>query len=272
MNTLIKDGEVIKVDPQDTLTLYKYAKYYMRWESEEFIKKLWELRSYKEKLDPYKYIDYYDEVRFIDKNSIEKGIAFYIPLNFVLLPTYMHMKVPESCESIIKPKRNDVVDIDELSLFNVYKVVDGLKDIFRLVKLGISIEYRQDINSYGIRALRVVAVDKNVRKIPQEDLYIISVFHDIFREEDTLTEYLEKIKKLQGTKYSEIEGINDDIEWIEKSLITTLNLINALHTNEFDENDIVGWLLKPHSDAVKSFGGNFEDAISVIKEVSALLL
>jgi hypothetical protein len=240
----------------------------MQWESGEFVKVLRELRSYKEKLGPHKHIDFYDDVRLLDGG---RGISFYLPLSFVLLPTYMHKKIPESCKDIIKPKKSEVVDINELSLFDVYKVVDSLEGRFRLVKFGISIEYRKDIDSYGLDALRVIAKDEEVVITPQ-DLLIVSAFHDDFREENTRAKYLEKIEKLQGKKYSEIEGIDDDISWIEESLITILNLINVLHTNEFDENDIVGWLLKPYSDTFKGFGCEFEEALlTASKVISAFL-
>jgi hypothetical protein len=244
----------------------------MQWESEEFIKKLWELRSRKEKLNPYIYVNYYDEVTFIDKNNIEKGISFYLPLNFVLLPTYMHIEIPESCKDIVQPKRSEVVDINEFSLFDVYKVVEEpTEGRFGVVTFGFSIKYREDINSYGIKVLRVIAEDKRPSRTLQ-DLSIISVFHDIFREEDTLARYLEKIKKLQGEKYSEIESIYSNISWLEEVLITTVNLINALHTNEFDENDIKGWLLKSYSDTFKGFGCELEEVLSSSARVISAFL
>jgi hypothetical protein len=86
-------------------------------------------------------------------------------------------------------------------------------------------------------------------------------------------EYLEKMKKLHGKKYSEVKDISDkDVSWLEEALTTTVNLINALHTVEFDENSVEGWLLKSYSDTFKGFGCEFEEALlSAAKVISAFL-
>jgi len=276
---LVKTDKVIMVNPENLLTLYRYAKYYIKWESEEFIKKLREIYPLVRESN---YYDYYEKVQFVKKDNIEEGIRFYIPLNYVLLPTYLHIYVPEPYKNIIKSKKSDVIDINEFSLFNVYQVVDDVNGRFSLVKLGVSIEYRDNIDCYGVKALEVFAKDKYI-KSPQ-DFLIMSVFHDLIREEDKFAGYLKIIKKLQGTKYSELEEYQErnyfyrikedilDIFWLEESLITTINLINALYTNEFDENDIIGQLLKPYSDTFKGFGCKFEEVLPAAAGVISAFL
>lgn len=276
---LVKTGRVIKVNPYDILSLYKYAKYHIQWESRELIKKLMEIYPYRKELGNEDYDVFYNYgggVLF-EGEGVEKDVSIHIPLNFLLLPVYIHGIVPPSYEyekiiDVIEPDKNDVVDMDKLSLFNVYQVVDDAKGRINVVKLVISIEYRKDIRNYGIGALDVIADDIPTIEDP-ERLSILSLVYDSSDEEERIAKYLGKIRELQGKKYSEIGRFRDGIEWVEERLITTINLINALYTSKFDENDIIGWMLKQYSDTFKGFGCEFEDMLSsAAKVISAFLL
>ena len=270
---LIKTDKVLKVDPFDILSLYKYVKYHMQWESKEFTKRLLEYSSRKEKLR-HEYSDRYERIGFFEMGDVLRGIYLYIPLNIVFLPTYMRIEVLEMYRDILQSKKSEVVDVNELSFFNAYKVVDDPDGRFGSVTLGIWIEYRKDIDNYGAKALYVTIEDKKLGKKPLDNnISITSVFHTLFREEDTFVKYLERMKKLHGKKYSEVKDIDDsDISWLEAVLTTTINLINALRTVEFDENSVEGWLLKPYSDTFKGFGCDFDEALlTASKVISAFL-
>jgi hypothetical protein len=138
----------------------------MQWESKEFVKRLWEYSSRIEKLSPNEYSGRYEGIGFVERGNVLKGIYFYIPLNLVFLPTYMRIKVLGMYRDILQPKKSEVVDVNELSFFNAYKVVDDPDGRFGGVTLGISIEYRSDINDYGVKGLHVIIEDKKLGKNP----------------------------------------------------------------------------------------------------------
>jgi len=275
---LIKTDKVIKVDPEKILNLYKYAKYHIIWESKEIAKKWEEFRKYMGNRG-------YNEVRSLVGEDPTGALGIYIPVNFVILPTYMHdrvFKITEYYRDIIEPKISPVVDVNEFSLFDLYKVVEEPTGRLGLVDFAIGIRYRRDIGNYGIKTLSIIIEDRHAGPPSRYTLTGSTFLEDPYDEESTFLS-LEAVKSVQGVSYSDLPSIiergqdilknlEEGMLWLERDLTITLNLIYFLHSHEFDENDAVGWLFKPYSDIIKGFGCDFDDALlTAAKVISAFL-
>jgi hypothetical protein len=286
MKTLVKTGKVIKIKPEDVLSsVYKYVKYEMNWNPDAFTKKLREISPYLDKLK----LD--GKVKLMGDNDVKSGIEIEVPVDTVILPVYMRDKDYlrfKFYEGLIEHKTKDVVDIEEFSLFDVYKVVD--KPFGKLDKVYFStwINYRKDINSYGIKMFGI-----SISGGPNELSRIVGLYKTYLTftaitegsyDEEFIIKHLNTIKRLQGTPYSELpwieakstdpyeENIRQGMLFIERDLTAVLNLIHFLHSHEFNENDIIGWLFKSYSDLVKSFGCEFDNALSsLIRVISAFM-
>jgi len=275
---LVKTDKVIKVKPEDILKIYKYAKYVMSWDPNEFIEKLKEIYPHINKRE------YADRIQFLS-NDIKDGIKILVPVDTVILPTYMRDKdymLLKAYRGLIEHKTSDVIDINEFSLFDVYKVVDKPFGRLSHVDFAAWIEYRNEIKSYGIKVLGISIVDRRLG-YHSRDLLTGTVFSENPFDEELNLRYLKIVKQLQGVKYSDLpnvkeianfgfkKGILGSMLWLERDLTATLNLVHFLHSHEFDKNDIIGWLFKPYSDLVKGFGCKFEDALVLADVISAFL-
>jgi hypothetical protein len=275
---LVKTNKVIKVEPEDILKIYKYAKYMINWQPDKFIEKLEEIYPYINRRE------YVNRVQFLS-NDIKDGIRILVPANTIILPTYMRDKeymVFKVYRSLIEHKTSDVIDINEFSLFDVYKVVD--KPFGRLSHIDFSawIEYRREIKSYGIKIFGISVVDRRLGR-DFRDLLTGTVFGENIFDEELNLGYLKMIKQLQGVKYSDLpyvegianfgyeKGVLSGMLLLERDLTATLNLVHFLYSHEFDENDIIGWLFKHYSDNIKGLGCEFEKALSKLTGVLRLI-
>jgi hypothetical protein len=277
---LVKTGKIIKINPEDVLNVYKYAKHEINWDPDAFIKKLMEISPYLYKKE------YAGKVELINDDDERKGIKIFAPVNTVILPVYMRDKdymVFKSYKGLIEHKTRETVDISEFSLFDVYQVVD--EPFGRLSKVGFSawIEYRESIKRYGIKAFGPSVVDRGIG-YPSKTTLSVAVFTEGSFDEEVASEYLNIIRRLQGVPYSELprieetgssafeQSIREGMLWLERDLTSILNLVNFLYSYEFDENDIIGWLFKSYSDLVRSFGCKFDDALSsFVRVISAFM-
>jgi len=274
---LVKTDKTIKVDPEKILKIYKYVKNYINWESEEFVKKIEKIFQYEGKQE-------YGGSRFSVGRDLKDGIEIYVPLKFIVLPTYMRdkrFKITKYYWDLLDPRISYTVDINEFSLFDIYQVVEEPGGRLGVVDFNIEIKYRKDINSYGLTALSIVLEDKHVGSPSRFYLTGTSLSEDPYYVEKSFM-YLETIKQLQGFPYADLssleehssgvlKNISEGMLWLERDLTSTLNLLNFLHNYKFDKDDVVGLLFEPYSNLVKGFGCKFEDALLLSDVISALL-
>jgi hypothetical protein len=265
MKALIKTDKTLKIEPVDLVNLYKYAKYYIDWESDDFIGKLNEIFPYR------KLPEYSKRIKFRDEKVIGLGASVYIPLDYILLPSHIYTRISKRIEDLDNPKGSERVSVDNLLLLDLYKVAPSPEDKFESIYLGIQISYSSFRDRYVISSLWLNAKDKRSSKSRRSRHYLIGMFFfDGFKEESEIIEYIGTMEQLEGKKYSKLDAVVfRNILWVEKSLILVTNLFHVLHSNKFDENDLVDSLFKKHSDLVKGFGDEFEDIISPVKVISA---
>jgi hypothetical protein len=268
MYSLIKTDKTVKIEPASLVDLYKYVKCYINWNTDELIKKLNEIHPYR------KLPEYSKRVKFIDDNVISIGANVHIPLESLLLPSYIYNRISKEIIDFTKPKRGEKVSIDNLSLLDIYQVVPDPKGKFESVNLGISIRYRVSRGYYWIDAVWISFENKRSGKSRRSsvDSSIGMFFFDMFEEELDLGEYIKTMRQLDGTSYSKLgENVLRGILNVERSLILVINLFNVLHSYEFNENDVIDSLFKKHSDNIKGFGDKLEDVIAPVKVALAFL-
>lgn len=121
MKTLIKIDKVIKIDPRNVIDLYKFVKRYIRWEPRDYLNEL--------------------DKRF--PNRFGNHTTAEIPLDIVILPSYMFLQVPSTLEGIIKPQHSDVIRPENFSYFGLYKVVDDPNGKIMDMVITIDVGYRR---------------------------------------------------------------------------------------------------------------------------------
>jgi len=267
MKTLVRTGKVIKINPSELLSLYKYIKYYMRWEPEDIIKKLNEIYPYRRQKE------YSKRVKFLDEKNVEKGVVINIPVSFVILPSVLHNEVTRFYGDIIKTKRLDEVSIDELSHFNVYQVINSfIEGKFSEINLSVSIGLHRIDQNYAIRSLWIDLRDRYLSRSYKQPLIEATVF-DILPDENIVERFINFVRQNEGAKYSRLpQEVVYGVKWVEENLTLTLNLFHTLHSHDFEKDDIMGFLFKEYSETVKGFGCEFEEALlSAAGVISAFL-
>jgi len=266
--TLVKTDRTVKIKPMDFVDLYRYEKYFIDWDADDLIGKL-------SKIFPHRKLpEYSKRIKFRDEKAIDLGANVYIPLSSILLPSYIYSRISKRIRDFEKPKGSEKVSVDNLSLLDVYQVAPNPEGKFEYVNLCVQIGYSSSRDHYVISSLWLDFKDESSGKSRRSrNDWIGMFFYDMFKDELELGKHIRTMKKLEGTKYSELdEATLRYTLWVERSFVLVVNLFHVLHSNEFNENDLVDSLFKKHSDVIKSFGGKFEDALSMVKVVSAFML
>jgi hypothetical protein len=253
VKTLIKTDKVIKVDPRNVIDLYKFVKHYILWEPQDYLNEL--------------------DKRF--PNRFGNRIIAEIPLDVVILPSYMLLEVPQTLANVIKPKQSDVILPENFSYFDLYKVVDDPNGEITDTVISTIIDYHMfEDDAARIRNI-LLTVEHLYSEHHDKTLYIGTILDTGFTVEETLTKALNSLRWARGRSYSSFSSVNSKLIrkllMIEENLTLFLNFLYALHTHKFDGMDIVSWLFKPYSDLVKGFGCEFEDVLSMAKVVSAFM-
>jgi hypothetical protein len=266
--TLVKTGKTVKIKPMDFIDLYRYEKYFIEWDTNDLIEKL-------NKIFPHRKLpEYSKRIKFRDEKVIDLGANVYIPLNSILLPSYIYSRISKRIKDFEKPKSSEKISVDNLSLLDVYQVAPSPEGKFEYVNLCVQIGYSPSRDRYVISSLWLDFKDENSGKSRRSrNDWIGMFFYDMFEDEFELGEHIRTMKKLEGAKYSELDEVAlGNILWVERSFVLVVNLFHVLHSNEFNENDLVDSLFRKHSDVIKSFGDEFEDTILPVKAISTFTL
>jgi hypothetical protein len=251
MKTLIKTDKVIKVDPWSVINLRKFVKRYIRWEPEDYINGL------NERLPDW----------------ISNYITVEIPLDTVILPSYVISPIPPVLKNIIKPNYSSIIHPDNFSYFDLYKVVDDPNGEIMNVSIGVGVDYRM-FKDEMVRIQNMLLTFEYILLNYPKKAYLFINPMGIASEED-LIKALNSLKWAQGKSYSNFprrdSKLIKKLLTLEEHLTLFLNFLYALHAYKFDDDGIASWLFKPYSDLVKGYGCDFEEALSIIEFASALL-
>jgi hypothetical protein len=251
--TLIKTDKVIKTNPENILNFYKFVRHYMHW-------------------DPQGYID---ELNKAFPDRLDNHERFEIPLDIVILPSYMISRIPSTLKNVIKPKRQSIILYENFSSFDVYKVVDDPNGEITDTTIGVGIDYRANKDDVARIRTMLLTVEYLHSDYDSKTLFISTVLGDEYANRDTLTKALDTLTQLHGKSYSDFSRwyprLIEKLIMVEEHLTLFLNFLYALHSQDFDNKGIMSWLFKPYSDLIKGYGCNFEEALSVVEFASSLL-
>jgi hypothetical protein len=278
---LVKTGKVIRIRPERISEVYWYMKYKVTWDTDAFIKKLTEISPHLDELE------YAGKVDLANYDDGRKSISIKVPVDTVILPVYIRDKsymAYDVYKGLIEHKTKGVVDIEEFSLFDVYKVTDKPSGRLGKVYFSTRIEHREDIKNYGIKSFGISISERSTSELSRihdfsKTHLTFAVFTDGPYDYNFIKDCINVIKRLQGTPYSELprieatsssvleRNIRKSMLFLEQDLTSLLNSIHFLHSHEFDENGIIGWLFKPYSGIVKGFRCEFEKALTLFADV-----
>jgi hypothetical protein len=253
VKTLIKTDKVIEIDPMNIVNLYKFVRQYIGWKSQDYLNELG--KRFPNKLDNY--------------------ISVEIPLDVVILPSYMLLEVPPTLKNVIKPKHRDAIYPENFSYFDLYKVVDDPNGEITDTTINIGVNYYTFESGVARIRSMLLVVEYLHSNHHDKTLYITTILDTGFTTKESLTKALNSLMWARGRSYSSFRNVDSKLIrkliMIEENLTLFLNFLYALHTHKFDSTDMASWLFKYYSDLVRGFGCNFEEALSVVEFASALL-
>jgi len=206
METLIKTGEVLKIDPKNVVDLYRFIGRYMVWKSEDYEEK-WN------KLFP----DLFQPVEFIK-----------IPLDHIWLPSFMISPIPPTFNGIIKPKRRDAIYHENFSYFDLYKLTYAPNGRLTGAFIDVIVNCYSPDGIIDIQGITLI-IEYRASRNPKETLFIHS---PVGRNPDTEEELIKAVRTLgwaRGKRYSNFLKANSKLIGrllaIEKSLTTFINFL-----------------------------------------------
>jgi hypothetical protein len=251
-----KTGKVVVVRPEDVIPLHKFMYGFMELDSDFYLNTIGRVREPNSKFS-------------IDHIAPTKP-------KYLLTPLYRYFSLPadEVVERLgIEFQAEDRIKLENLSVFNVYEVVEGGDDgidVFLevLFELGHN---RERAKVWGIWIYFVIYGSKNNRR------HYNGVATDIGLS--FYNDYLRTLRWARGRKFSSFSYGNDtgskvinSVHNLGNNLFSLVNLFYNLYIGEWLEiNETSYKLVKPFSDLLQSYGNTFEEVLSVIREVTVIV-
>jgi len=257
MGSLIKTGEVIKVDPRDIINLYRMIRTFITLEMN----------------------DYLDFLREEAKEDSNFYTAFFTT-NLLLVPKYMYSRIPRILKNNTKVQHRDKIEYEKFSYFEVYRF-DNKSD-GEIEKVEFEVEFRPH---RFLEKARIFALKLNVAasepdnedpnfydKVPFKDRFCFfsMLIHENYDDIESFEKDLRTLCWIQGKSYSKFPkrrrgGVVDRIEHIEEHMILFTNFLYTLYTGEFEKNTPGGRLFEPFTKFLKEFGDTFENVLQGIE-------
>jgi hypothetical protein len=252
---LEKTGQVVKVDPSYIIPMWQFSKDIIRWEPGEYL-------------------------RCIGKEDVNWGSivsVLYdakIKPDFILFPVYRYSSIIEDtmAERLgIEFKYEDRIKIENLSLFNVYRVIENADpEVDITVIAGITAKIMAD---YDVETrLYDVGVDFKIGS--NRNYNSTTIYWGLWYDR-----YLKTLWWAKGRKYSDFSykpkfrsKVVDHLYTIEIGMFAFINFLYTLYTGGgLKDNTVEYKLFKPYMELLRSYGNTFEEAIATLKEMFVLV-
>jgi len=169
----------------------------------------------------------------------------------------------------IEFKYDDRIKIENLSLFNVYRVIENADpDVKIEVLTGVA--SRGDIMKAKARVGKVsIKFKTSTEGDSKYNCYASSL-------DDEYDSYLSKLRWAMGREYSNFSlkskkaEVLSDLYHIEKGMFILVNFLYTLYTGNLKADDTEYNLFKPYVEILQSYGNTFEEVVSTIREVVIL--
>jgi hypothetical protein len=266
-----KTGKIVKVEPSYVVPMWKFVFDFMNWSAKD-------------------YLHYIREIRETIKRRPVFGSSHIVLIKpgFLLLPVYRYSRIPE--DNVVKRlgiefKYDDLIMIENLSLFNVYRVIEDADPDVKMeieVFVGIAQFVRNASRDYIMKAkARVEAVGIEFKTGTEGDSKrhyngCFSKFNnnrDFFKLYDF---YLGTLRWAMGRNYSNFSWRGEESEVlnclhrIENDMFILVNFLYTLYTGNLKADDTEYNLFKPYVELLQSYGNTFEEVVSTIREVVIL--
>ncbi len=183
--------------------------------------------------------------------------------NYLLVPVYRYSYTPLLKIPWAKVKHKNKIDPENLSYFRVVKLPEDSN-----VKIELSLEPSTNGKDARIWAIRINVGDPG---------YQFTAVTDDDTNQDFFDEDLSVVKWAKGrsyAKYSKKEGskVAESIYRFEEFLFIASNLLYTLYSGEYRRDAKGAELFMPFTELLQSYGKTFDEALSTIREISALML
>jgi hypothetical protein len=256
---LEKTGEIMKINPEYVSLLHKFLLDFVKWNHDEYLKAVGR-----------------DDVKWrpIGSPAIEYlDYKAVIRPKFLLFPVYRYSSIPKNTiaeELGVEFEKDERIKIENLSLFNVYRVVE---DVDPEVEITISTEILPEITPSNEKIARLFDITVDFKVGSQKDYYCVIIIWSLW-----YNNYLKTLRWARGRKYLSLASkgilhskVMSHIYAIENGMFVFLNFLYALYNERFGEDTVEGRLFRPISNLLWSYGNTFEEALSTINELIVLV-
>jgi hypothetical protein len=180
-----------------------------------------------------------------------------------LVPVYRYSPTPLLKIPWAKVKHKNKIDPENLSYFRVIKIPEDSD-----VKIELNLEPSTNGKDARIWAIRINVGDPSYR---------FTAVTDDDPNQDFFDEDLSVVKWAKGrsyAKYSKKEGskVAESIYRFEEFLFIATNLLYTLYSGEYRKDGKIDKILAPFTELLQSYGKTFDEALSTIRETTALIL
>jgi hypothetical protein len=258
-----KTGKIVKVEPSYLVPMRKFVFGFMNWSAR----------------------DYLHYTRETIKYGPVSGSSHTVLIKpgFLLLPVYRYSPIPvdDVAKRLgIEFKYDDRIKIENLSLFNVYRVIeDADPEVEIAIRVLIEIISGGDIMKEKAWAW-TVGIGFNIgtnRDSKDYYVYYYDFYYASFRAWNSdYDSYLRTLRWAMGRKYSNFSWKGKESKVfthlynIEEGMFTLVNLLYTLYTGNLKADDTEYNLFKPYAEILQSYGNTFEEVVSTIREVVIL--
>jgi hypothetical protein len=247
-----KTGKIVKVEPSYVVPMWKFVFDFMNWSAR----------------------DYLHYIRETIKRGPVWGSSHTVLIKpgFLLLPVYRYSPIPE--DKVVKRlgiefKYDDLIMIENLSLFNVYRVIeDADPEVEIAIRVGTGIVSKGDIMKAIVEGVSIEF--KTGTERDSKYYYYASSWDGDYDS------YLRKLRWAMGRKYSNFSWKGKNLKAfthlhnIEKGMFVLVNFLYTLYTGNLKADDTEYNLFKPYAEILQSYGNTFEEVVSTIREVVIL--
>jgi hypothetical protein len=252
---LEKTGEIVRVNPQYIVPLHRFLVDFIKWGHDEYLKAVGkkDVRWCPVNGPAVEYLDYKTVIR----------------PKFLLFPVYRYSAIPKHTvaeELGIEFEKDERIKIENLSLFDVYRVVE---DVNPEVEITVSTEILPEITQSNEKVAKLFDITIDFKIGSKKDYYCVIIIWSVW-----YNNYLKTLRWAQGRKYFNFASrglvhskVASHIYAIENGMFVFLNFLYALYNGHFEEDTVEYKLFKPFSDLLRNYGDTFEEAISTINEL-----
>jgi hypothetical protein len=218
------------------------------------------------------YLSYLGE-KLVPLSSIKSDTLTIYP-KYILVPTtqyYLSFIDVESNLGGVKIMRKPNIEVDKPVQFDEYEFIEYSWGPWSEVEIGFHISFYENE-----KKIEVDGVSIKVKSYVEFDTYYYPLYFN--KDSDGLRhieEGLEAFIELNGKKIEEIEQESPAaalrIEDLEDTMFLSINVLYSIYNGIAKEDTDEYKIFTPFTKVLHSYGKNFEEVLSIIKEFSVIL-